>query len=42
MMGGGVGAGGSDTHRRKYYIPSSSPFDALPPHCEPVLEGRDE
>lgn len=43
MMGGGAGSGGgTGTHRNKYWIPSSDPFDVLPPHTDAVIEGRDE
>lgn len=45
MMGGmGSGAGaGSGEHKTKYWIPSSEAFDVpLPPHTEPVIEGREE
>jgi hypothetical protein len=40
-LGAGSGGAGPTEHRRKYLIPSSEAFDVeLPPHTDPVIEGR--
>jgi hypothetical protein len=41
-MGAGS-APGSTEHKVRYWIPSTEAFDVeLPPHTEPLLEGRDD
>jgi hypothetical protein len=44
FLGGGALGGSEPTeHRTRYWIPSTEAFDVrLPPHTDPVIEGRDE